>query len=1413
MNIRWRKLILALIAGFYFGCNGDGSGFVVLEEKKALSSDEVDIEKLESIQEDPTRPIVVDEVEPSESIVTMGNQKAIVFRVYLSPLSGALDSVAVQLNDQEPIVKEDPSHQLVYADLSEGLNVLTFILKNAVSKSEHTFKIQRDELPAAQISLPDLSQSNVLNCREDPLAISEEPEMQKFKVVFTDKEETELDFVWTMDGEVIPNEADEVNNKALSAQIELPLDCKNLGKKNLVLRAKDSHNELVTDVGFVVHDPANDLPDPLEIVSYSPQYDPYVINNATTETFTVTLKSGNIGSVTYRWYLNDQDVSIPPYTESFFRLDGSILSEGVHTLKVEAMNATNKDTVTFNVFKNTPPETSNPSPAGVAALDCPNDSLTLSVDASDVDSDDMIFQWRLGGAPNPQLLVNQYDEQLNSISERSRIDFTPSCTEQGAHTISVDIFDGSDTTTYTWSVVVSNPSIATVDYTSPVSNPLVILSGRDQDFSVIASGKAPLSYQWSLDGTDIPGATSPSYRINSGDLQAGSYALRVRVSDYDSSDNYTWTVVQNAPPVLSSITPDLDLKKINKDNIAIFTVDGSDANGDAITYTWTLDAITSPLLGTSVSGPTAQAVFSPNESALGAHVLRVVATDGYESVTHSWNVEVNLFSVYCNEMGPGDICTVAGRAGRGDGLPALDKRVLVRPRYVIPDGAGNFFFTDTSTYTVFFYNASDEPVTRVGITAGAGQVRIVLGNGAYRSDQVTGVNSLNFQGFYPHGIAYNSNTGALFVTDRNRYRVVRVNSAGLVEHVFGTNRNNNVDGDLATNHYCRGPSDLAIDEANDTVFVSCYNSRSLKYFTNASAADTSTILGYNGMTFVGSPIGIDMDSNGNIYISEYNTCRISVYARGANPGPEVGSTKCSTSGIGGEYANSDLGRWQNSYDVAVHEAGGNVLGYFISSSNRHLVFYANVTDSPVTIGGQEVGANSFQYVLGTGTADFNGDGNIGIGSHLYQPMGLLMSEDNSALIFADEINSHIRRLDLTSTDGKVSSFVGGGEWVRGFNGDTPRPGNEMIMNNPHYGEVINGKLYISELSNARIRKLDLTTGEIVNEVGEGSGNLNDGIPAVIRFRYPMGLTKVGQALIMLDNYRFNNNSENANTNCAIRAYNPTSTIMPNLFGTSVAANYVKTIGGNYSLGCQSWQNHSFDGAQALNVSFRGEDITYSGGKLYVTDFRNHCIYTVSSSGVSNLFLGTCGSAGTANNNEALASGLAKLRYPKGLAADADPDHPEYEAAGNFFFIDQHDRGTSLLKYVNQTENVIAFKSIDNSDVFIPAYSVGVVANLPERSNDVAVYGKFVCASSGYDDARYSTQSVYCFNREQGGQQLTIGTPLADTKAGVASAFEQEGIPASTAKLYNPHGLDFDEDGNLYIIERLGAKVRRVNKWW
>lgn len=89
------------------------------------------------------------------------------------------------------------------------------------------------------------------------------------------------------------------------------------------------------------------------------------------------------------------------------------------------------------------------------------------------------------------------------------------------------------------------PSITTQPASATVN------AGGSVSFSVVATGTAPLSYQWQLGGVAITGATTDTYAIsNVSAAQAGTYTVVVsNAAGSVTSNNATLTVNTPAPPV------------------------------------------------------------------------------------------------------------------------------------------------------------------------------------------------------------------------------------------------------------------------------------------------------------------------------------------------------------------------------------------------------------------------------------------------------------------------------------------------------------------------------------------------------------------------------------------------------------------------------------------------------------------------------------------------------------------------------------------------------------------------------------------------------------------------------------------------------------------------------------------------
>jgi hypothetical protein len=161
------------------------------------------------------------------------------------------------------------------------------------------------------------------------------------------------------------------------------------------------------------------------------------------------------------------------------------------------------------------------------------------------------------------------------------------------------------------------PSIATQPST------LIITEGSSITLSVVATGTAPLTYQWKKNGADILGATSSSY-VQSGSIttDSGSYTVVV-TNAYGTVTSNTATVTVNiagTPPVIT-LQPTSNTGVTAGLDITLTTT----ATG-ALTYQWYKNA-------TPISGATSTSYVLTNVQTGSAGAYTVVATNSFGSTT------------------------------------------------------------------------------------------------------------------------------------------------------------------------------------------------------------------------------------------------------------------------------------------------------------------------------------------------------------------------------------------------------------------------------------------------------------------------------------------------------------------------------------------------------------------------------------------------------------------------------------------------------------------------------------------------------------------------------------------------------------------------------------------------------------
>ena len=256
----------------------------------------------------------------------------------------------------------------------------------------------------------------------------------------------------------------------------------------------------------------------------------------------------------------------------------------------------------------------------------------------------------------------------------------------------------------------------------------------------------------------------------------------------------------------------------------------------------------------------------------------------------------------------------------------------------------------------------------------------------------------------------------------------------------------------------------------------------------------------------------------------------------------------------------------------------------------------------------------------TSTKRYGGDGGPAVSAQLNFPTAVAVDREGN-LYIADTMNHRVRMVD--SETGIIATLAGTGQ--ARFSGDGG-PANQAALNEPAAMAVDGeGRLYIADQSNHRVRVVDLKTGEIQTIAGTGIAAYDgDGKPAVdTALAGPSGLALVADRLYIADTF-----------NGRVRCVERSSGLM-----TTVAGD-----GGAYRYESPS-DAPSPSLSRPTGIAFDHE------GRLFLTDSDNHLIRQWDwASGVAFCVAGQgipsySGDGGVARE--------ASLCYPFGIVADRD----------------------------------------------------------------------------------------------------------------------------------------------------------------
>ena len=362
----------------------------------------------------------------------------------------------------------------------------------------------------------------------------------------------------------------------------------------------------------------------------------------------------------------------------------------------------------------------------------------------------------------------------------------------------------------------------------------------------------------------------------------------------------------------------------------------------------------------------------------------------------------------------GQTITTAVGGGVGDGAQATIAG-LSRPAQVAIDGSGNVFIAD----------ALDNRIRRVDATTGIITTYAGTGDRFYSGDGGPATAAtLNF----PRSIAFDPG-GNLIIADTGNRLIRRVDAGtGVITRLAGSNVEFGFYGD-------GGPATQA-------------------YFT--------------------FPESVALDGAGNIYIADESNHRVRRIASGTGI-----ITTVAGGGGGGDGSTATNVSLDYPIAVALSAAGDLYIGERYASRVRKVA----------------AGTVIVSTVAGVGVAGFGGDGGPSTAARLNEPSGLGLDAAGN-LFIADRSNGRVRRVDAAS--GVITTVAGGGAGGDG-------PAVDAGLFEPDAVTVdVTGRLYITEDGGARVRRVE--AGNLSTFAGAGPAYTGDGAPAAsARLVYPQAL--------------------------------------------------------------------------------------------------------------------------------------------------------------------------------------------------------------------------------------------------------------------------------------------------------------------
>jgi sugar lactone lactonase YvrE len=323
----------------------------------------------------------------------------------------------------------------------------------------------------------------------------------------------------------------------------------------------------------------------------------------------------------------------------------------------------------------------------------------------------------------------------------------------------------------------------------------------------------------------------------------------------------------------------------------------------------------------------------------------------------------------------------------------------------------------------------------------------------------------------------------------------------------------------------------------------------------------------------------------------------------------VGNGTAGYSGDGATATNAEL---NDSWGIFV-DIFGNI---FIADTDNNRIRKVNSSTGIITT------------IAGGGTSF--GDGGLAINAEIHNPQGVFVDGSGNVFI-ADTYNNRIRKIN--GSTGIINTIAGNG--TGGYSGDGGQATN-AALNQPTgvFVDVI-GNVFIADIFNYRIRKVNSSTGIISTIAGDSlSGYTGDGVAATTaELNGPMSVFVDGSGDVFIADY-YGNRIQKVNGSTGI----------------------ISTIAGTGNPG------YLGDGEPATSAELNNPSAVFvdSSGNVFIADAGNERIRKVN--GSTGLISTIAGNGIRGYTGDGAAATSAEMWAPSGVSVDA---------LGNVFIADSY----------------------------------------------------------------------------------------------------------------------------------------------